>query len=304
MSRVVVVLGGGGAAGWVFHTGALQELERTTGFQARQAELIIGTSAGAVVGAAIRSGQSLAEFLAVADEPPTEEEQQTVLDAMREREDKRPLRPLAPELLRELLPGRAGVGVALAGLLPPGRFPTWPLTARHQAKLYPSTWPDGLWVTAARVPPGDLVVFGRDTTKASLADAVEASCALPGLFEPKEIMGSDYVDGGVLSPTHAHLAAPVHPDLVVVIAPMSRRDGRPLTAFARRRLAMETEMLASGGIETLVVEPGPGVNEAFRVYPRQDRDARDDLLRDAREAVGLALLDNHLEVLSQHRPEA
>lgn len=291
MNGIVLVLGGGGAAGWVFHTGALRHVAKETGWEASASSLIIGTSAGAVVGAAIRSGQSLDDFLAVADEPPTEEEQQFVRDQMREREDKRPLRPLAPEMLRELLPGRAGVGVALAGLLPPGRFPTWPLTARHQARHYPPDWPDGLWVTAARVPPGDLVVFGRDTTNVTLADAVEASCALPGLFEPKQILGSDYVDGGVLSPTHAHLAAPAHPDLVIVSAPMSRRDGRPLTAFARRRLAMEVDMLTSSGIPSLLIEPTPAVNEAFRLYPRRDRDARDDVLEDAQRAVEDALDD-------------
>ena len=152
-------------------------------------------------------------------------------------------------------------------------------------------------MTSARVPPGDLVVFGRDTVRASLADAVEASCALPGLFEPKHMLAADYVDGGVLSPTHAHLAAPLHPDLVIVAAPMSRRDGRPLTAFARRRLVMEVEMLTQGGLETLVLEPDPDYNEAFRLYPRRDRSALDDILEAASRAVDEALEAQHKEVL-------
>lgn len=288
MSRVTLVLGGGGAAGWAFHAGILECLADDHGWQASDADLIIGTSAGAVVGAAVRSGQSPSEFLEAVDEPPTEEEQEFVRIQMSEREDTRSLRPLAPEMLRELLPGRAGVGVALAGILPPGRFPTWPLTARNQVQHYPREWPDGLWVTAARVPPGDLVVFGRDTVRVDLADAVEASCALPGLFEPKRIMESDYVDGGVLSPTHAHLAGPVHPDLVVISAPMSRRDGRPLTAFARRRLNMEVAMLEDGGIPTLVFQPDPEFNEAFRLYPRRDRNALEPILDSARQAVDQA----------------
>jgi len=288
VSRVVLILGGGGAPGWAFHAGILERLSRDLGWHASSAELIIGTSAGAVVGAAIRSGQSPAEFLEAVDEPPTEEEQEFVRVQMSEREDSRSLRPLAPELLRELLPGRAGVGVALAGILPPGRFPTWPLTARNQAQHYPSEWPEGLWITAARVPPGDLVVFGRDTGRVELAEAVEASCALPGLFEPKRILDSDYVDGGVLSPTHAHLAGPVHPDLVMVSAPMSRRDGRPLTAFARRRLNMEVAMLEDGGIPTVTFQPDPEFNEAFRLYPRRDRTSLNDILEAADQAVANA----------------
>lgn len=294
MRRIALILGGGGAAGWAFHAGVLGRLADDLGWRASEAELIIGTSAGAVVGAAMRAGQSPSDFLAAVDKPPTEEEQEFVRAQMQEREDRRSIRPLAPELLRELLPGRAGVGVALAGILPPGRFPTWPLTARNQARHYPQEWPDGLWITSARVPPGDLVVFGRDTTRVELADAVEASCALPGLFEPKRILDADYVDGGVLSPTHAHLAAPSHPDLVIVSAPMSRRDGRPLTAFARRRLNMEVAMLEDGGIPAVVFQPDPEFNEAFRLYPRRDRTALDAILESAERAVATSDIESRL----------
>ncbi|NIR39290.1 MAG: hypothetical protein GWN79_18100, partial [Actinobacteria bacterium] len=57
MSRVGLVLGGGGITGGSFHFGALFALRMATGWDPAHADVIVGTSSGAVVAAIARSGR-------------------------------------------------------------------------------------------------------------------------------------------------------------------------------------------------------------------------------------------------------
>jgi NTE family protein len=131
-------------------------------------------------------------------------------------------------------------------------------------------WPaDDLWITAVRQDDLSRTVFGRDAWP-SLADAVHASCAIPGYFRPVQIDGRRYVDGGVRSPTNADvLRRRDDLDLVVVVSPMSGRDlGRfGSEAVVRRhaagKLRAELERLDRAGIPTVVIEPGPEVVAAL-----------------------------------------
>src|SRR4051812_17349184 len=56
-----LVLGGGGVLGAAWLVGALEALERARGIDARQAEMILGTSAGSVIGALLAAGVSVAD---------------------------------------------------------------------------------------------------------------------------------------------------------------------------------------------------------------------------------------------------
>ena len=58
MSRIGLVLGAGGAVGHAFHAGVLAALTDATGWDAGDAEVIVGTSAGSLVGAFVRAGLS------------------------------------------------------------------------------------------------------------------------------------------------------------------------------------------------------------------------------------------------------
>lgn len=268
-NRIALVLGAGGAPGWMFHVGVLQGLREATGWVADDAEILIGTSAGSLVGAAVRAGATPEHIASVVDQPPSAEDRQVVAEEMKGRS--RTLRPLSPGLARQALPGGNGLSVALSGLLPPGMFPTWPLTGRGRLPM-PSTW-DRLWIPATRVSDGTTTVFGRDMLDVAVADAVEASCAFPGLFQPKEIDGQQFVDGGASSPTHAHLALEIDPTLVVVSSPLSRPDARPLSLLARSRLREESNLVRRAGASLLVIEPPRAANRLFREYPRRNRSA-------------------------------
>src|SRR4051812_27370312 len=62
--RVGLVLGGGGLSGIAFHAGALCAMEHDLGWDPRSAELIVGTSAGSVVGALLRFGVPASDLAA------------------------------------------------------------------------------------------------------------------------------------------------------------------------------------------------------------------------------------------------
>src|SRR6478735_9602223 len=68
--RIGLVLGAGGTTGAAFHAGALLALEQDLGWDPREADIIVGSSAGSIVGALLRAGlttDDLAAWGAVAE---------------------------------------------------------------------------------------------------------------------------------------------------------------------------------------------------------------------------------------------
>jgi NTE family protein len=126
-----------------------------------------------------------------------------------------------------------------------------------------------LWVVAMDYDSGRRVPFGRDgSPAAALADAVTASCAIPGWFAPVTISGRRYVDGGACSATNADLAAGLDLDELYVLAPMASFSfDQPASVVARlergwrrrvsRRLLNEVRKVRDEGAEVRVLAPGP-----------------------------------------------
>jgi NTE family protein len=281
-----LVLGAGGAAAWVFHTGVIRTLQQDAGFDPTSAELIIGTSAGAAVAATLRAGRDVAEVFEAATRPPSPEQRSAMLAQLRAAP--KTLRPLSPGLARHALPGGRGITLALAGLIPPGWFPTDWLASFPGMNLL-AGWPDGLWIPATRAADGDVVVFGRDRRDVSVQDAVEASSAVPGMFRPKVIEGVSFVDGGVTSSTHAELLIGSGVNLAIVSAPMAKPSRRVFARQARRRLKAEVASLERAGIATVVVEPSAAAMEDARGFPRRRPEAAAAIADHAVAATRLAL---------------
>jgi len=267
------VLGAGGVVGHAFHAGVLSALAEVTGWDARDAEVVMGTSAGSVVGALLRAGLGPADVAAhVAGEPLTPEGAHLVARATRHasagpipsRGRRRGLPTMAaPAVLLRAgrQPFQTRLGVLAAAALPAGTIPTDVIVGGLRA-LLSHAWPaQSLWVNAVRLDTGARVVFGRDDAAATdVATAVAASCAIPGFFAPVAIDGVRYVDGGAHSPTNADLFAGEELDLVVVSSPMSV-IGRPLRAdlgsrrLARFYLAREAAEVRRAGTPVLTFEP-------------------------------------------------
>lgn len=286
MVRVAVVLGAGGAVGHGYHAGVLAALAER-GWDARSADVLVGTSAGSIVASLLRAGLPAADLARRAAGRPLSAEGAAVVErASLVPPGSRARPPLrgrgrlgsmaSPTRLARAVraPWHVTMGSLAAAALPEGQVSTDGLGAPFTA-LYGSTWPVApLRVVAVALDSGRRVVFGRPSddaarrpaADASVAEAVRASCAIPGYFEPVTIDGERYVDGGVHSTTNADVVVrertELKPELVVVSAPMSA--GRqalapaadlPLRQFARLALMREIASLRRRGVPVVAFQP-------------------------------------------------
>ena len=284
--RVGLVLGAGGILGSAWMTGALAALGDHLDRPLGELDLVLGTSAGSVLAAALRCGMSVPELVDHhLDRASTRDGLPEVRTIARETGDGLPPAPLpvvgSPRLLAAALaaPWRVPPLVALTGLLPLGRARLRSLVRlvdSLQARLgaTPDHWVPGapLWVVSVDYDTGRPVVFGRaGGPPSSVADAVLASCAIPGWIAPQVVGGRRYIDGAVASTTSvALLARQTAPrlDEVYVLAPMaSHAYDQPLDPVAgversfRRwwTCALDREVAAvrATGARVTVLTPGP-----------------------------------------------
>lgn len=276
MASVALVLGAGGLTGGAWTCGVLGALDEVVGWDARDAELIVGTSAGARVGATLRLGFSPADHHAGARFEPLSVEGALLAagsdPAVRvlPRPEPRPRTPAAwlPQSPLAALRGLTRLPnprLGAVGLLPRGTAPTGSVGAGLR-DLDAHAWPERpLWITAIRLRDGARVVFGRDPEpEVDLPTAVDASAAVPSWFSPVEVDGEAYIDGGSDSPTNAELVAGLGFDLAVVLSPMSAVSsvlrGRPspmraIRALHAQTLAREVARIRRSGTHVLTFQP-------------------------------------------------
>jgi NTE family protein len=271
VGRVGLVLGAGGVVGHAFHAGVLRALAEVTGWDPRSAEVVVGTSAGAHVGALLRGGFSAADVAARTAGEPVSAAGARILRRIGPNEPipgprSRSIGMASPRLLlrtvtRPWAPPRLGSLTAAA--LPRGRVSLEPFAVRLRW-LFEDGWPEeAMWLCAVRLADGRRVVFGRPGAPATdVGTAVAASCAIPGWFEPVKVGRDRYVDGGVHSPTNLDVLAGLGLDLVVVSAPMSIARGvrrpsvdLPARRALRLRLADEARRVRRQGTEVIAFQP-------------------------------------------------
>ncbi|HEY3775407.1 MAG TPA: patatin-like phospholipase family protein [Solirubrobacteraceae bacterium] len=263
----VLVLGGGGVLGEAWIMGVLAGVEDGAGIDLRDCEAFVGTSAGAIVCAHLAAGNpprrpsSLSTEVSVASAvgrvggggyPGAVAGLATVAVGAARRAGSTAITAsaaFAPLALGFAAPGGALVrGLMLRGV----RHPDDTLASLRQAVAASGARFDGrLRVSAVDRQSGRRVMFGGPgAPRAEVAEAVEASCAVPWLFAPVRIGGRDYVDGGVWSPTNLD-AAPVGRDThVLCLNPTaSLAANHPLMTMMRTvaRSAASVESLALRG---------------------------------------------------------
>jgi NTE family protein len=213
MAGRALVLGGGGITGIAWELGMLAGLAEH-GVELRDADLVIGTSAGSVVGALIVSGTGLEELYASQLAPPGPH---------------RPVRLRMATIVRWGLAvvcsrGSQQLGARVGKMaLATTTVPEAERRRLLEARLGTHAWPErDLLITAVDAESGQLAVFRRGSqvggTAVTLLDAVAASCSVPGVWPPVTIGGRSWIDGGVRSATNADLAAGY--ERIVVLAPI------------------------------------------------------------------------------------
>lgn len=284
MHRIGLVLGGGGITGAAFELGTLMALEMATGWHPNDADIIVGTSAGASVAAAVRTDRLDVEALVR-----THESSSDVAQRIRSRIFQRAGAPDLRRWIRSgLVPGLRNPGLTLA-FGSPAPFDASAIGDWMRDQLGPPAerWPARRTaIVAYDVEAQQRVAFGTiGAPGVTLADAVAASSAIPVLFNPHLIGDRSYVDGGVASGTHADLVlgSPEPLDLVIVVPPLAeeqrRRGGMFYEPLFDRvgRLALEAELdqvtSVWPGADVLVLRPPAASLEVMRPNPMDPRAA-------------------------------
>jgi NTE family protein len=220
--RRALVLGGGGITGIAWEIGVLAGLAEA-GVDLTGADLVVGTSAGSVVGAQVTGGADLETLFARQLEPPTGEKAARMTRAALARYAWAALRSRGRDVEFRRRIGALALAAEQAGLTPSEQERLDVIGSR----LVSTEWPGrALTVTAIDAHTGEFRTFDRDSG-VPLLQAVAASCAVPGVYPPVTIDGRRYVDGGMRSAANADLAEGC--DRVVVLAPIARGVG-PLTS--------------------------------------------------------------------------
>jgi NTE family protein len=257
----VLVLGGGGVVGERWLMGVLAGIEDATGFDLRRCEHFVGTSAGSIVSARLSAGIELNRPLARgAPAPPANGTTRTSSATRRAGEwTLAAWSPLAPMALAATAPAGA---LLRASMLSRAPRPTRTLDdLGAHVERQGGRFDGRLRVVAVDRYRGRRVVFGAPGSPyASVARAVQASCAVPWIFAPVTIGGEEYVDGGVWSATNLDVAPVTRDTHVLCLNPTAGVGGsHPVLTFARRTarstVVVEALALRSKGAIVQIVSP-------------------------------------------------
>jgi NTE family protein len=280
-SRVGLALGAGGVLGGAWLTGALHAIAHETGWDPGSSNVIVGTSAGAMVGALLACGvppwfmlahSAGEDFAGLRDAQgaPASTADRSAGASYRLHRGAPPLGPGSWRLAISSLahPNKHSPAALVAGWLPLGLVSTESLkdTVRRVCDEQWAPHPD-YWAMSVDYQTGRRVAFGRaGAPPAELPDAVAASCAIPGFYRAVDISGRRYVDGGLTSTSNLDVLVDQGLDLVIALNPMSSlHAGAPRTVGERlafairqnagRRLGSEAKRLRAAGSEVVLIQP-------------------------------------------------
>ena len=267
-----LALGGGGVVGLAWEVGVLRSLEDAGLAPGATADVIVGTSAGSILGAWLRGGRTTGELEAQIDAGALRLPGRAVplqSDADRHLYAEALRLWARPAAMSEEQAAQVGEVAARVTRSDPDRLSSF-------ESEFGSAWPDGrLMVTTCRISDGARCAWDS-AAGVPLHLAIAGSCTVPGLSAPLTIDGDRHIDGGVWSSTNADLLAGAGVGDVIALSPMAGAMG--LGRAQAARLTAECDRLGAIGVEAAPVTPG----EDFR-------EARIDLLDASRSKDALAM---------------
>lgn len=258
----VLVLGGGGLLGEAWMLSVLAGIEEAHGVDLRDSGRFVGTSAGSIVAATLAAGRTprsrLGQALSssTADAPEERPAAPGALASAALRLGRSASVLVAPIALSSTAWGGAMLRRVALGRVPRGRRSLRGLAGEVDRSGV--GW-GRLLISAVELESGRRVMFGAEgAPAASVGTAVEASCAIPGVFRPVEVDGRSYVDGGAWSPTNMD-AVSVHRGARVVYlnptASLRPPHAAPIGPVSRAIAAVEALTLERRGARVTGVSP-------------------------------------------------
>ena len=209
MTRALI-LGGGGLFGIGWEVGFLWGVE-ASGVFLKNADLVVGTSAGSIAGSLLLQTESLLQTFDDYQKAGSTA-REIVVDFDTTTWQKNLASVVSGALNEQELRQRIGQWAMDSK--------TTSETARLdviRSRLVSDSWPSpSLAITSVDAFSGDLAVFTAES-KVAIDIAVAASCAVPGVWPPVTIGAHRYIDGGMRSPINSDLAAGI--DKVLVLLP-------------------------------------------------------------------------------------
>jgi len=292
--KVGLALASGGMLGGVYEVGALRALEEyVQGLDLSRLDIYVGVSAGAFVGSHIANGIPVAEMIR----------------GLREGQGKDVLfdpsiffRPAFRELRRRGLKLPWLIADALMQFLDSSGTPS---TLGHLSALAPSLpvcifdndairaylhrtfsthgrtddfreLPRKFFVVATDLETGEAVVFGKGgLDHVPISRAVQASAAVPGLYQPVDIDGRTCVDGVLLKTVHSTVALAQGADLLLCVNPLVPMN----TGSADAREALGPRAVQRGGLPAVLSQSFRilihsrvvlGMERSAQLYPEAD----------------------------------
>lgn len=229
---VALVLGSGGARGYA-HIGVLQALEQ----QGLKPDLIVGTSAGSVVGALYASGKTAAEITQIALNMKVND-------------------------VREITLTRKG-------FLDGEKVATFVNKNVENRPLQEMKIP--FFVVATDLKTGQKKVFNYGNT----GQAIQASTAIPSMFIPAKIAGHEYVDGGLVSPVPVDVARQLGADIVIavdILQPPQYTETTNMWGLFNQNINIMQQRLSQVELKSADVVIRPDIREKAHIFDVKERE--------------------------------
>jgi NTE family protein len=247
--RRALVLGGGGPVGVGWQSGLIAGLAGE-GVVLGDADLVVGTSAGSIVGSWLALQMDLTALVTSVSQPlairsgaigSTDDLLSAWADAM--------ARALTPQAQRTEL----GKLALAAQTVEESVF----VGADVFAKLEGREWPAPFRCTAIDAHTGALAVWDRQAG-VPLPRGVASSCSVPGVFPPITIGARRYMDGGMRTPLNADLAAGHDTVIAVSCLAMALPEGLsdPVFDAMSRQVTAELAAVRDSGAALELIVPG------------------------------------------------